>query len=172
VTRIVTSTPTIEGTDVSFWSYAGLTVRADGLLYVTNEISGREITQTVFVPPGYTLTFTLSTTDSVFIVDPATGTQVLFASGLVSPEGLRFSAHGDFPLYVAEEDVGGGAGRLTRVNADGSHVPLCTGFFSIEDVAVDRRGWLYVSEDVSGLIILVKPSVQVWLPLVLCQDQP
>lgn len=163
VTRIITHTPTISGTDVTFWSYAGLTVGPDGLLYVTNEISGKEI-QAVVIPG--VLTFILFTTDSIFTVDPATGTWTLFASNLVSPEGLSFSASGEFPLYVAEEDTGSGAGRLSRVAPDGTHTPLCTGFFSIEDVAVDQKGWLYVSEDTSGLVILVKPKHQVWLPLI------
>lgn len=163
VTRIITHTPTISGTDVTFWSYAGLTVGPDGLLYVTNEISGKEI-QAVVIPG--VLTFTLFTTDSIFTVDPATGAWTLFASNLVSPEGLSFSASDEFPLYVAEEDTGSGAGRLSRVAPDGTHTPLCTGFFSIEDVAVDQKGWLYVSEDTSGLVILVKPKYQVWLPLI------
>jgi len=163
VTRIITHTPTISGTDVTFWSYAGLTVGPDGLLYATNEISGQEI-QAVVIPG--VLTFILFTTDSIFAVDPATGAWTLFASNLVSSEGLSFSASGEFPLYVAEEDIGSGAGRLSRVAPDGTHTPLCTGFFSIEDVAVDQKGWLYVSEDTSGLVILVKPKYQVWLPLI------
>jgi glucose/arabinose dehydrogenase len=168
VTRIMTNTPTISGTDVTFWSYAGLTLGPDGLLYVTNELSGQEITRTVVIVPGVlTLTFGLSGMDSIFTIDPATGDRALFASDLLAPEGLRFSAGGGFPLYVAEEDVGGGAGRLSRIEPDGSHAPFCTGFFSIEDVAVDQEGWLYVSEDASGLIILIRPRRRVWLPVVL-----
>jgi sugar lactone lactonase YvrE len=161
-TRIVTFTPTIQGTEVEFRSYAGLTIGPEGLLYVTNELSGQE--ETIVVIPGV-LTFTLSTTDSVLTVDPATGAQTLFASDLVAPEGLRFSDSGEFPLYVAEEDTGGG-GRLSRVEPDGSHTPVCTGFFNVEDVTMDQRGWLYVSEDSSGLLILIKPP-HVWLPLIL-----
>ncbi len=167
VTRVITNTPIVNGTDVVFWSYAGLAIGPDGLLYVTNEISGKEITQTMVLPGGFTLTFTLFTTDSVFTVDPDTGSRVLFASNLLSPEGLCFSADGDFPVYVAEEDVGDGTGRLSRVESDGSHTPLCTGFFNIEDVTVDRNGRLYVSEDTSGLIILVELNRQVWLPIIL-----
>jgi len=162
-TRIVTLTPTIRGTEVEFQSYAGLSVGPEGLLYVTNELSGQE--ETIVVIPGI-LTFTLSTTDSVLTVDPATGARSLFASDLVAPEGLHFSRDGEFPLYVAEEDTGGGGGRLSRIEADGSHTPVCTGFFNIEDVTMDQKGWLYVSEDSSGLLILIKPP-HVWLPLIL-----
>jgi len=156
VTRIITSTPVFQGVKVRFWSYAGLAVRPDGRLYVTNELSGIE--RTMVVIPGM-VTLTLHTTDSVFSVDPATGARTLFVSDLISPEGLRFSASDGFPLYVAEEDVEGGAGRLSQVMADGSHAPLCTGFESVEDVAVDGEGRLYVSEDTSGLVIRLEPGV-------------
>lgn len=132
-------------------SYAGITLGADGLLYVTNELSGL----------GFG-------TDSVFTVDPTTGTRTLFATGLIAPEGLRFTASGDFPLYVAEEDTGGGAGRLSRIEADGSHTPFCTGFGSIEDVAVDDGGRLYISEDSSGWIIVIE--YKVYLPIIMRSD--
>jgi sugar lactone lactonase YvrE len=157
VSRIITSTPSIVGNNVTFWSYAGLVFGSDGLLYVANELSGRE---------GSLGSFTLFTTDSVFTVDPVSRSRALFASGLVVPEGLCFSTGGRFPLYVAEEDIGGGAGRLSRIASDGSRLTMCTGFLSIEDVAV-FQGALYVSEDGSGLIIQIKPTRQVWLPLVL-----
>lgn len=153
-TRVTAVSPVGEVTtiltDTLYWSYAGITIGADGLLYVTNEASGT------------------GTTDSIFTVDPVTGERTLFASGLVTPEGLRFAANGDFPLYVAEEDIGDGTGRLSRVKADGSHEPFCTGFYGIEDVAVDERGRLYVSEDSSGWIIVIKESpYQTYLPVVL-----
>jgi alkaline phosphatase len=131
VTRVLTST--------LFWSYAGITIGPDGSLYVTNEASGT------------------GTNDSVFVVDPVTGERSLFVSGLVAPEGLSFSADGGFPLYVAEEDSGGGGGRLSRVETDGTHTALCTGFSSIEDVVVDAYGTMYVSEDGTGSIIRVEP---------------
>jgi alkaline phosphatase len=121
-------------------SYAGITLKPDGLLYVTNETSG------------------IGTTDSIFTVNPTTGTRTLFASDLISPEGLRFAANGGFPLYVAEEDTGGGVGRISRVEADGSHTPFCTGFYNIEDVITDATGRLYVSEDTTGLIIVIEPQ--------------
>jgi len=164
VTRVITHTPAVSGFNVTFWSYAGLSIGPDGLLYVTNELSGKALTRTVGP-----LTFTLYTTDSIFSVNPAAGARTLFARNLVAPEGLRYSTRGEFPLYVAEEDIGAGAGRLSRVESGGSHTPLCTGFFRIEDVAVDRQGNLYVSEDTSGLVIRIKSKDQVWLPLILRQ---
>jgi uncharacterized repeat protein (TIGR01451 family) len=123
------------------WSYAGITIGPGGSLYVTNEIAR------------------IGVTDSIFAVEPTTGARTPFAAGLVTPEGLRFSPGGGFPLYVVEEDLGEGAGRLSRVEADGSHVPFCTGFLRIEDVALDGEGRLYVSEDGSGSIIRLKPTI-------------
>jgi sugar lactone lactonase YvrE len=139
-TRIVTATLS---------SFAGITLGPDGLLYVTNEASG------------------LITNASIFTVDPDTGARSLFASNLVSPEGLRFR-DGGFPLYVAEEDIGDGTGRLSRVEAGGSHVPFCTGFYGIEDVVLDEDGGLYVSEDGSGSIILIEAEARwrIWLPFI------
>jgi hypothetical protein len=167
VSRIITDTAVISGTSVAARSYAGLTLGPDSRLYVTNELSGQEITRTVVLIPGVlTATMTFSTTDSVFVVDPQAGERTLLSSGLISPEGLRFSSDDSssaqgrsllrrFPLYVAEEDVGDGQGRLSVVGADGLHQPLCTGFMSLEDVALDAGGNLYLSEDKSGLIIRI-----------------
>jgi alkaline phosphatase len=121
-----------------YWSYAGIALGPEGHLYVSNEASGT------------------GTADSIFKVDPATGARTLFASNLVSPEGLRFGADGRFPLYVIQEDTGSGAGMLGRVEANGSHTPLCTGFFSIEDVVQGADGRLYVSEDTTGMIIVIE----------------
>jgi sugar lactone lactonase YvrE len=151
VTAVVSPSVTVLTTD-TLSSYAGITWGADGLLYVTNELSGLWV----------------GIDDSVFTVDPTTGTRTLFATDLRAPEGLRFAANGDFPLYVAEEDTGGGAGRLSRIEADGSHTPFCTGFGSIEDVAVDGSGRLYVSEDSSGWIIFIE--YKVYLPIIMRSD--
>lgn len=120
------------------WSYAGIAIGPAGSLYVTNEASGT------------------GTDDSIFSVEPVTGKRELFASGLVAPEGSSFSTGGGFPLYVAEENVGNAGGRLSRVEADGSHAPFCTGFSSIEDVVVDDAGRLFVSEDGTGSIIRIE----------------
>jgi alkaline phosphatase len=137
VTRILT--------DTLYWSYAGITMGSDGLLYVTNEASG-------------VITHGVGTHDSIFAVEPTTPmTRTLFASNLVTPEGLRFAANDEFPLYVAEEDTGDGAGLLVRVEANGSHMPLCTSFYSIEDVIQDEDGRLYVSEDGSDSVIVIEP---------------
>jgi sugar lactone lactonase YvrE len=150
VTAVVSPSVTVLRTDNLYWSYAGITLGTDGLLYVTNEASGT------------------GTDYSFFTVDPATGTRTLFATGLIAPEGLRFATNGGFSLYVAEEDTGGGAGRLSRIEADGSHMSFCTGFGSIEDVAVDDSGRLYVSEDSSGWIISIE--YKVYLPIIMRGD--
>lgn len=150
VTAVVSPSVTVLTTG-TLSSYAGIALGADGLLYVTNEASG------------------FGTDESVFTVDPATRTRTLFATGLRAPEGLRFSANDGFLLYVAEEDTGGGVGRLSRIEADGSHTPFCTGFGSIEDVAVDDSGRLYVSEDSSGWIIAII-QYKVYLPIIMRSD--
>jgi sugar lactone lactonase YvrE len=124
-------------TDALFWSYSAIDLGADGLLYVANEASN------------------VGTTDSVFRVDPATGVRTLFVSDLTIPEGVHFSLGGVFPLYVTEEDLGDGSGRLSLVRADGTHAPLCTGFSNIEDVSLDDAGNLYISEDGTRQIVQI-----------------
>ena len=97
--------------------------------------------------------------DSIYTVNPNAGTptDVSFTAGLTTPEGLRFDTGGNFPLYVAEENVDdNGTGRLSRVNSDGSHSPFCTGFNMIEDVVQDQNGGIYVSEDTTGLVIRIQ----------------
>ncbi len=128
-------------TDVVYWSYSGITFGPGGRLYVANEVSGA------------------ANHESIFTVDPVTGERNLFVSNLITPEGLRFSASGGFPLYVAQEDTGDDAGMVSRVEANGTHTPLCTGFEDIEDVIQDADGRLYVSEDSTGLIIVIEPDL-------------
>lgn len=144
VTRLTTSAPVITGFDVAFFSASGITLGADGLLYVANEASGVEVVQAPF---------TLTTTKSISTVVPATGVSAILSNGLTAPEGLRFANTGQFPLYAAEEN--GGNGRISRVNADGSFITLCTGFGTIEDVVVDGNRWLYISDDTNGTIVRI-----------------
>ena len=157
LTRVITDTPVLEDTQVHAWSYSGIASGPDGRLYVANELSGYESTRTVVIIPGVlTTTLTLTTTDSVFAVDPGAGTRELLTRGLTAPEGLHFSPGGEFPVYVAEEDLGAGQGRISVIDADGRHAPFCTGFLTIEDVAVDAEGTLYVSEDGSGTVVAIE----------------
>jgi sugar lactone lactonase YvrE len=130
-------------TNTLLWSYSAIIRGADGFLYVSNDASNELLT------------------DSIFRVDPSSGERTLLSSGLMAPEGMAFSLGGAFPLYVAEEDVGDGHGRLSLVRADGTHAPLCTGFSAVEDVALDTAGNLYVSEDTVGQIIkIIVPDLE------------
>jgi glucose/arabinose dehydrogenase len=157
LTPVITNTPVLSGTQVHVWSYAGIAAGPDDRLYVTNELSGYEETHAIVVIPDIlTVTLTLTTSDSIFAIDPRAGTRELVASGLTAPEGLRFSSDGGYPLFVAEEDAGSGRGRITAIQADGGHAPFCTGFMTIEDVVVDEQGNLYVSEDSSGMVIRIE----------------
>jgi sugar lactone lactonase YvrE len=158
VTRVITHSPTISRARIAFWSYAGITTGADGGLYVTNELSRQTISRRfVLIPEVLTYTATLFTDDSIFRIDPLKGTRELVASGLLAPEGLAFSADGDFPLYVAEENVGY-SGRLSRVERDGRRTTVCSRFRGIEDVTLDAKGDLYVSEDRGGAVIRIQKT--------------
>ena len=125
------------------WSYSGITTDNQGTIYVCNEASGT------------------GTTNSIFKIDPSTGVRTLFVSGLIACEGLRFNPSGTFPLYVVEEDLGSGNGQLSVISSDGSHQAFATGFLNIEDVLIDENGNIYVSEDTSGMIILLEPDTGV-----------
>jgi sugar lactone lactonase YvrE len=175
-TRILTTPAEINVTgppiaiDAVFWSYAGVAVGPDGLLYLINELSGRQTSGTYLGFP-----YQASSTDSVFTVNPEADpvTRTAFADDqLIAPEGLHFSADGNFPLYIVEEDTGSGEGRLSQVDALGNPTTFCTGFSTLEDVAVGQDGSLYVAEDTTGLIIRIHspgatpPSEAVWLPII------
>jgi sugar lactone lactonase YvrE len=157
-TPVLSHTPELSGTKLAFWSYAGLAAGPDGRLYVTNELSGQKIAhQVVLIREVLTYAAKLFTRDSVFAVDPIQGTRTLLASDLLVPEGLSFSAGGDFPLYVAEENSGR-RGRLSRIEPDGRRTTVCQSFRGIEDVVAGADGNLYVSEDKSGSIIRIEVS--------------
>lgn len=122
------------------WSFSDLLADSAGMLYVCNETSG------IFFVTG-----------SVIRVDPSTGEGEVFATGLSSCEGICSTPGSFFPLYVAEEDLGEGRGRISAVHRDGSVSVVAEGFYNIEDVAVDGSGRIFVSEDTTGMIIMILP---------------
>ncbi len=167
VTRIVTKSPVIGGfippIPVEFWSYAGIVLGPNDTVYFTNELAGITATGTIEVSM-VPITFNSYTTESIDIISTTkiAGTALNFTAGLTSPEGLRFSANNQFPLYVAEEDTTPETttptGRINQISADRTITPLCTGFESIEDVEIDDNGSLYVSEDSTGYVIKLEPA--------------
>ena len=120
------------------WSCSDLIADSSGVIYVCNELSGYGPIQA-----------------SLLRIDPLSGEWEVFCSGLRSCEGICRSIEEFFPLYIAEEDMGTGSGRLSLVNSDGSATSFAEGFYNIEDVAVDTEGGIYVSEDTTGMIILI-----------------
>ncbi|MCB0209162.1 MAG: hypothetical protein KDJ52_07525 [Anaerolineae bacterium] len=190
-TRILTTsavfTPNIpalsaEGT---FWSYTDLVLGSDDLLYLANELSGRSISGTIDVPvPPFTVTvdYEANSTGAVFTTDPAilsTSATEFADDSTIAPEGLTFSSNGNFPLYMTEEDISNdqsGVGRLSRIDASGNRTDFCTGFSTLEDIVVDENGWLYVIEDLNGIVIQIRSAAEpepevdeyfIWLPLIL-----
>lgn len=169
--------PVLKRVEGQFWSYTGdLTLGPNGLLYYTNELSNQIFSDTVELDlplvGNRPVEFRFSSDGSLFTLDPANpAAETKFVEGLFAPEGLAFSPGGNFPLYVAEEDINGsGEGRLSRVDAQGDVTPLCTGFGTLEDVVVAANGWLYLSEDSTGLIIEIqrpgRANQQLSLPLI------
>ena len=125
------------------WSYSGIAIGSDGMLYVCNETSGLPLIS-----------------ESVIRIDPISGDWEVFCRGLQGCEGLSFSADGGFPLFVVEEDTGAGSGRLTMLDSSGMPTVFAEGFLNIEDVVVDRDGRIFVSEDTSGRVILLEPPAE------------
>ena len=121
------------------WSCSDLVADSSGTIYMCNELSGYGFIQA-----------------SLLRIDPDSGEWEVFCTGLRSCEGICRSIDTFFPLYVAEEDMGTGSGRLSLVNEDGSVTSFAEGFYNIEDVAVDTEGGIYVSEDTTGMIILIR----------------
>lgn len=183
-TKTALLTPTLEAfvlkkLEGKFWSYTGdVALGPGGLLYYTNELSGQIFSETVEIDLPVVgkrpVDLRFTSQGSLFSLDPANpAAETEFVAGLFAPEGLTFSPNGDFPLYLVEEDINGsGEGRLSSVDEQGQVSILCTGFGTLEDVVVAPNGWLYLSEDSTGLIIQIRRPVeqppagqQIWLPL-------
>jgi sugar lactone lactonase YvrE len=179
-TRILTTTAILTQTlfppriALQFWSYSGLAAGPDGRLYVGNELAGQHIYTTAVIS---TIPFSvhLFSGASVYWAFTTTvpATRTAFTDDtMFIPEGLRFGADGNWPLYVAEEDSGSGLGRVSVVQANGAPAPFCTGFETIEDVIWDAAGNLFVSEDTTGLVIHIAPlpppppPLWLYLPLI------
>lgn len=175
--RLVTTTAEIKlmfPVNATFWSYTGLATGPSNILYIANELSGKQISGEYNNIP-----YTASSTESIFTTNPtaANPSVTAFADGLIAPEGLTFSTNGSFPLYVTEEDISdddSGTGRLSQVDAAGNRTDLCTGFSTVDDVVIDDNGWLYVSEDLNGTVIQIRSETGsapdnefVWLPIIL-----
>ena len=71
-------------------------------------------------------------------------TATIFAEGLAAPDGLASGP--DDLLYVTEE----GAGRVSRIEANGSLTPVIEGLNQPEGIAFDNSGNLFVVEDIDG----------------------
>ncbi len=156
-----------------FWSYTGdIKQGPGGRLYFSNELAG-ETSSGTFGPLPYTAT----SGESIFWMDPlspASPPPAFTDNSAIAPEGLSFQADGSFPLIAAEEDVGGGVGRLSQIDAAGNRTTLCTGLGTLEAVALDSNGWLYAAEDGTGRIVVIKAdpppnsgNFQTYLPLVI-----
>ncbi|MCB9107875.1 MAG: hypothetical protein H6633_27025 [Anaerolineales bacterium] len=188
VTRLLTTTadinlvfnfPNPPSVDATFWSYTSLTANGSNLLYVANELSGKQLSGSYSGVP-----YTADSTEAIFVVDPtaATPSATAFTNGAddaIAPEGVNFGDGDAFPLYVAEEDISNddsGVGRLSQIDATGNRTDFCTGFSTVEDVVFDENGWLYVSEDGNGTVIQIRPDSPpdpapddefVWLPILI-----
>ncbi|OPL20091.1 MAG: hypothetical protein AVO35_01150 [Candidatus Aegiribacteria sp. MLS_C] len=122
------------------WSLSDMVVDPSGVVYACNETSGLPFVS-----------------QSVIRIDPASGSWEVFVRGLSSCEGICASPGTFFPLLVAEEDIGGGEGRVVSVDSSGAVSEVARGFLNIEDVAVDTSGRIFVSEDTSGAVIMLSP---------------
>ena len=94
-------------------------------------------------------------------LDLASGKVTPFAQGLAAVEGVGWWNGGDERvLLVAEEDVDGdGRGRLSRVvcsEGRGRRTDFALGLGTIEDVVMDARGRIFVSEDSTGLVLMLQ----------------
>lgn len=139
VKRIGSEDMNVVHSSLYLWSYSDLAVDSSGMIYVCNELSGYGFIQ-----------------ESVIRINPLEGTWSVFCKGLHSCEGICFGIDGAFPMYVVEEDIGGGSGRISIVDETGASTVFAEGFRNIEDIAVDRFGRIFISEDSSGMIIIIQ----------------
>lgn len=121
------------------WSLSDIAVDSSGIVYVCNELSGYGFISA-----------------SIIRINPSDGSWSVFCRGLHACEGICFDADGAFPMYVVEEDAGGGSGRINVVDEDGVASVFASGFRNLEDIVVDSSGRIYVSEDTSGKILLIR----------------
>ncbi len=126
---------------------AGVTLGADGYLYVSNQTS-------VFVPGA---------PDSIVKVDPATGavtTFITLPSGYV-PAGLRFGP-ADGYLYVSHnggQTAGEGTGSVDRYDPNtGAYIDsVMTNLTQPTSLLFDSHGRLYVSNFGDGAVVKYHP---------------
>ena len=121
------------------WSFSDMAVDSSGIVYVCNELSGYGFISA-----------------SIIQIDPSDGSWSVFCRGLQACEGICFDVNGAFPMYVVEEDTGEGSGRISIVDEEGVASVFAEGFQNLEDIVVDRSGRIFVSEDTSGIIILIR----------------
>lgn len=121
------------------WSFSDMAVDSSGMVYVCNELSGYGFISA-----------------SIIQIDPSDGSWSVFCRGLHACEGICFDVNGAFPMYVVEEDTGGGSGRIIVVDEEGTSTVFAFGFQNLEDIVVDRSGRIFVSEDTGGMIILIR----------------
>jgi hypothetical protein len=140
VRRISSTGPDLQCSSLYLWSLSDLTVDAQGYIYACNELSGYAFIR-----------------ESVVRTDLSSGRFEIFTRDLRSCEGICPTPGSFFPLYVAEEDTGGGCGRISAVDDQGGTSTVAEGFRNVEDVIVDGGGRIFVSEDTTGMIIMLRP---------------
>ncbi len=116
----------------SAFSFSDVVVADDGLIYVCSESSG------------------LFGSVAVFRYNPASGELLPFVTGVSACEGICSTA-GGFPLYITDE-----SGSVYTVDANGTPAAFQDGLETVEDVVV-AGGQLFVSEDGTGSILVLKP---------------
>ncbi len=121
------------------FSFSGITSFEDRL-YFTNEASGK------------------GTRRSVFVREIQHGPARTHLKGMPYAEALRFNERtGDLFVVSESKDLGGHTGgAIYQVSPSGAASVFASGFGSIEDVLVGRDGSLFVSEDSSGMVILLQ----------------